>query len=373
MRQLLKRKRNLILLLLPISFLCLFWAKNSKEAAEQVFATHLYRYISIPVSRIFGVFPFSVAEIICYTGPVAVTILMVRFLIHMVKGRGNRPVIAVRALINVLCVVSILTALYLFGCGINYYRYPFSYYSNLEVKDSSKEELYELCTSLAVKANELRSELTTQDNEGVFSLSMSDRQLAKEAQKAYVNLSKEYPVLSGWYPAPKTIMLSRVFSRMEITGIFVPFTMESNVNVDISDYSIPSTMCHELAHLHGFMREDEANYIAYLACMASDSKELQYSGVMEALIIAGNALYGKDTEAYYNMSALYSDQVRLDLSANNRYWKQFENTTISVVAQKVNDSYLKANAQEDGVESYGRMVDLLLAKQRAEKAMNSVK
>ena len=55
-------------------------------------------------------------------------------------------------------------------------------------------------------------------------------------------------------------------SRTEITGIFIPFTMEANVNVDIPDYSLGSTMCHELAHLHGFIREDEANYISYLAC-----------------------------------------------------------------------------------------------------------
>lgn len=34
------------------------------------------------------------------------------------------------------------------------------------------------------------------------------------------------------------------------------------------------------------------------------------------------------------------------------------------MAAKVNDSYLKSNRQEDGVKSYGRMVDLLLADYR---------
>ena len=36
------------------------------------------------------------------------------------------------------------------------------------------------------------------------------------------------------------------------------------------------------------------------------------------------------------------------------------------IAFAANDTYLKANDQADGMRSYGRMVDLLLAEQRAE-------
>ncbi|MEI3307330.1 MAG: DUF3810 family protein [Eggerthella lenta] len=36
------------------------------------------------------------------------------------------------------------------------------------------------------------------------------------------------------------------------------------------------------------------------------------------------------------------------------------------VSNAANDTYLKANNQSDGMRSYGRMVDLLLAEQRAE-------
>ena len=68
---------------------------------------------------------------------------------------------------------------------------------------------------------------------------------------------------------------------------------EANVNVDVPRYTIAHTMCHELAHLRGFIREDEANYIAYLACMASGDPELMYSALAEALVYAGNALAGK--------------------------------------------------------------------------------
>ena len=60
---------------------------------------------------------------------------------------------------------------------------------------------------------------------------------------------------------------------------------------------------------------------------------------------------------------MLSDGVQRDLAANNAYWDQFEGP-IAQISSQVNDSYLKANQQEDGVKSYGKMVDLLLADYR---------
>ena len=57
-----------------------------------------------------------------------------------------------------------------------------------------------------------------------------------------------------------------------------------------------------------------------------------------------------------------------DLAAHRAYWKQFEGP-VSDLGSSVNDAYLKANRQQDGVQSYGRMVDLLLAEYRQEKSI----
>ena len=153
-------------------------------------------------------------------------------------------------------------------------------------------------------------------------------------------------------------------SWCSITGVFFPFTFEANVNTDVPDYSIPSTMCHELSHLRGFMREDEANFIGYLACCRSENTQLQYSGYMLAFIHVNNALYAADTERAGNIYAQLDSGVQRDLAANNAYWKQFEVLRRRFPPRSM-IAYLKANRQEEGVKSYGRMVDLLLAEQRA--------
>ena len=120
--------------------------------------------------------------------------------------------------------------------------------------------------------------------------------------------------------------------------------------------------------MRGYMREDEANFIAFLACRASDFPEFQYSGAMLAFIHANNALFSIDRDLGSETYAMLSEGVKRDLAANSRYWKQFEGP-VAEASEAVNDTYLKANRQEDGVKSYGRMVDLLLADYRFRKEM----
>lgn len=364
----LKYKRVYLLGLIPISLLFIYLAKHSPFFAEIIYAKHIYRWLSQIISTITGILPFSLAEMMIIAIPVLFLVLLIRFIIIFVAEKEKRRDTVLRALLNTLCTGSVVLFLFTILAGINYYRYPFSSYSELIIQASSLEELYMLTDDLVQEANELRQQIAQTDEEGVFDLSISYYQLAKEADLAFELLAEEYPILGGYYGAPKPVLLSELMSRTEITGIFIPFTMEANVNVHVPDYSIPATMLHELAHLRGFMREDEANFLSYLAGMKSDNVEIRYSCTMLALTIAGNALYNQDYDLYAQIRKQYSEDVLKDIRANSSYWQQYEDTVVSTISKKVNDTYLKANAQTDGVKSYGRMLDLLLAKYRKEQA-----
>lgn len=365
-KRLVTLRRIWLLLFFPISIFILSIGKKSMWIAEEIFAKRVFKVVSQGIALITGWMPFSLAEVIIVTGPVVLNLVLIIFIVRLIVSKRDVKFRIWKAILNILCILSVAFFIYTIGCGINYYRRPVATYLGLSVEPSSEKELYDLCISLAKRANETREQIASIDENGIYKRSMGISDLAEETRLAYKKLAKEYSIFSGWYPRPKPVYFSRMMSRMEITGIFIPFTMEANVNVDISDYSIASTMCHELAHLHGFIREDEANYIAYLACVKSGNEELAYSGLLEALIISGNALYDKNRELYYEVRNTYSEGVNADLNANSLYWKQFENTTVSITANKINDTYLKANNQVDGVQSYGRMVDLLLAEFRAQ-------
>ena len=68
---------------------------------------------------------------------------------------------------------------------------------------------------------------------------------------------------------------------------------------------------------------------------------------------------------YIELTNQLCEAAREDLDANSEFWNRYE-SKVSEVATQMNDTYLKMNSQTDGVQSYGRMVDLMLSYQRLE-------
>lgn len=342
------------LVLLALSFLLLYITRENAEFTEKVFARGIYRYYAIIWSSVTQWIPFSLMELGIVLAPFLAIFLIIWFILHRNRWRTY--------LLAAWWIGSFLFFWLTCTCNVNYNRYSFAQIAGLTVQDSGTQELYRLCMRLADEANGLRGQLTKEDEDGAMELTeASVRELSKTARAAYASMNEEYGVFDYRTANTKPIFFSRLMSYTDLVGVYCPITMETNVNTDVADYSIPSSMCHELAHFYGFMREDEANFIGYLACMKSDSVEFRYSGTLLALIHAGNQLAEVDMEAYNQLWTTYSEGVIRDLKQNSEYWEQFKDSVVREVSTNVNDAYLKANNQSDGVRSYGRMVDLLLA------------
>ena len=358
-------RRLWLLLLFPAGALLSAFAGHRPDFAEW-YAAGPYSALSLAVNRATGLVPFSIGELLVYALCAFLLFRIVSLAVGLIRGKGTRAARAVRFAANLAVFASAAYFLFVVDCGINYSRLPFAETCGLTVRPSSTAELQELCASLAGDLNRLRPGLAT-DGRDVMKLRQGDlRAVAREAARNYDKISGDDPLLRQGYGEPKPVLLSRLMSRCDITGMFFPFTFEANVNTDVPEYTIPATMCHELTHLRGYMREDEANFVGYLVCRKSGDPDFQYSGDMLAFTFASNALFSADAEAANRIFAGLGDGVRRDLAFNSAYWKQFEGP-VAQVSDRVNDRYLKANNQDDGIRSYGRMVDLLLADQRAKK------
>lgn len=132
----------------------------------------------------------------------------------------------------------------------------------------------------------------------------------------------------------------------------------------LPDVSLPFVMAHEMAHQRGTAREDEANFWAYLACRETGLAAARYSGALHAFGIAHNALLRADPDSARAILALLDHGPRADRAAIREFWRRYEGRA-SEVASRVNDSYLKVNAQRTGVASYGLAVEFLLSLERA--------
>lgn len=358
-----KEKRHgwlkyLWLLFIPAALALVYFASKNASFAEW-YATNFYKWISLGADFVTALVPISIAELLIILFALWAVIYIVKYIVKMIRGRSPRLRTTVRFFVNPILLAGVLLFVFVSNAGINYYREPFAKSAGLAVTKYSEQQLTELCYYLAGQANGLRKELK-EDKQGVMKLSGTADETAQKAKKAYDTMQKKYPTLTQGYGGTKQLYFSHFLSYTKITGFFFPFTMEANINSDVSDYMIPSTMCHELSHLRGYMREDEANFISYLVCMQSGDKELQYSGTMLAFVHAGGALSSQDRAIYTEVFRTLDEAVQRDIRANNEYWAQFEGP-VAETASTINDAYLKANSQKEGVRSYGKMTDLLLA------------
>ena len=324
----------------------LLMAARCLPGFSQWYVTKIYPLLVGSIGRLSGMVLFSIVEVILY---ILIVIIIAMVIITFRKKQFYN------LFANIFIIASVLFFLYCSNCGVNYYRTSFADNQGYDAGSYSVEELKETCEWLTGKVNDW-AVCVNRDDEGVMYLSVNEQE---EAVKVMNNLGEIYPELAGYYPRPKALYNHWILSVQQLSGIYSPFTVEANYNGQMTDYNIPLTVCHELSHLKGFMQEEEANFIAFLACLQSEEADFQYGGYLLGWIHCMNLLYRTEYEAWEEIRAELSCKVEYDLKANSAFWDKYDGA-VAEVADRINDTYLKANGQKDGVKSYGRMADLIV-------------
>ena len=338
--------------LLGLAGILALLARSAAGFSDWYYET-VYSLLVSTIGRLMGAAPFSVVEVLLYLLILWVIVSAGRVVWKLIRreNAGLRDFVG-----KVFVLVAALLFIYMACCGVNYYRTSFSESTGIHVDFYTSGELAAVCMDLTSEVNNLAGQVE-RDETGVM---VYDSDMKAEAVNAMINLAEDYPELKGYYPKPKMLLVPQILSVQKVTGIYSPFTIEANCNGDMTDYNVPFTACHELSHLRGFMREEEANFIAWLACRESERVDFQYSGSLRGWISCMNVLYRSDYNAWAQIRVRLNPLVEADLSANRAYWAKFEGP-VADAAQAVNDNYLKANGQSDGIQSYGRMSDLIVA------------
>ncbi len=330
------------------------------------YANRIFPKISCIFSFVWGWVPFSVGEVMIALAILLTLVGLIAWIVCMVIRHGKRW--------NSTCfwgriagwLLTLILVTETCNCFILYHATPFSE-AYFDVREYTGQELLTLYTDLLETANEL-SEQVARDADGNFVL---QDDLYETAQAAMQTLGDTYPIFQGNYPQPKAIHASYLMSLMRLDGIYFPFSLEANYNDDMLDINLPDTVCHELTHLRGRLREDEAGFLAFLACIESDSIDFQYSGVIAALEYIQNALVTRDISGKENAMAQRSDGVLQDMFAflPENYWEEKQETvpvlvateTVQAISDTAIDTTLKLNGIDDGKQSYSEFVTLLLA------------
>ena len=387
--------------------------------SSEAFCDWYIRYV-FPVwvntyGRLTGLFLFSVGEWLIVAGVflvIAAVILMIasafRWIIRRCRARHvdkqdecssashvTRPsVTRGRGRFDKFCcgfytffawVLLAILVLMTLNCTILYHATPFSekYFATEKATDDVNEntdtgniaetekstytlrDLTALRNMLVEKCNELSGQMQRTENGEII----YEGNMRKKAISDMQALGETYDALQGFYPMPKPLYFSDFVSQQYMLGYYFPFSMEANYNKVAYVTNLPVTMCHELAHLKGYIQEDEANFIGFLACISSDDLLFQYSGYLSVLNYVNNDFYeaiGEDYERYMAEVQIdrqvYEDAVFVRKEDWDRIEKEavVDTEVVDAVSTGFVETSLKLNGVDDGMVAYSRVVGLLL-------------
>ncbi|MBO3444169.1 DUF3810 domain-containing protein [Clostridium sp. CCUG 7971] len=363
-----KKYKLFSLLLLPLALLLNYIASKYPELIETYYSLSINKFMIQTLSKISGIFPFSTYEITIYLIIFIVLIFIVQLLYMLFKNSVKLKSFLVNSLLNLLSILSVAYFLFIVLWGLNYNRLPLSTTlinkynldkgKNIYQINYNNEDLINLYKFLIEKTNETRK-LVLEDSNGIMKNNSDYKSLMSRAQLGYIKLSDIIPNADSSYSKPKYVISSNLMCYTGITGIYFPFTGDANVNIAVPDMYIPSTTLHEMAHQRGYASEDEANFIGYLASINHPDIDFNYSGYILALNHTASTLSKVDSNTLVELNKTISSDVKKDLINNNNFWKKYEGK-VEKVSNDFNNAYLKSNGIEEGVQNYGKMVELLL-------------
>ena len=348
-------KKLHIWLLADLVLLGAFLLARHQKAWMNALADHVTTPLKTALGRLWGAVPFSVMEVL-YTLAVEVAIGYILWsVISVVRSKGRRGRRAYGAALGSACAALTVYLLFCLLCGVHCWAGSFPDKSGIHEEAVSLEVLTAVTAWFADRLAET-ADAVPRDEDGLFAASTED--ILADYASVYDGAEALFPFLEFESQPPKAMFYSKFISAMNFTGVYCPFTGETNLNVDAPACLLPATVAHELAHQRGIASEQECNFLAVLASTTCGDPVYAYSGWLMGYIHLGNALYDADREAWSAIRDNLPETVLTDLRDNNAYWAQYKGAA-SVAGQKVYDTVLKAYGDADGIRSYGTVVDLL--------------
>lgn len=334
------------------------------DIVEKYYSRWIYRFFSGVGSKYFNLFHFSCSEILFYSCLIFGAFLVVLLFKNLFKKQFLH---LLRLIAFTLSICSIGYFLFVLMWGLNYNRQPIEKSLRYRTGSTTAKELSEILSKETSAINSLCDKINFDQN-GHSYYAGGFEKISIRVNAGYVALANKGGAFSELFygsagARPKGILASKLLSYFGVEGVFVPFTYEPNVDNDLPEFVLPFDAAHETAHLMGFAREQEANFVAYLANTANTDTYFQYSAHLEAYIYLSNALYETDATVLKKISPRLDSRAMHDLEYYNNYINA-HNGKVADISNKINDSYLKMQGQQ-GVITYDMFVILLADKYRS--------
>ena len=205
----------------------------------------------------------------------------------------------------------------LFGCiyivfnifwGINYDRKGIAYQLKLSNLQYDSADLKMMQTILLQKVNSTRMAVTRHH---IYFPSKDE--IIRKVVESYHDAQKKYPFLQYKINSVKASMYGLPGDYLGFTGYYNPFTGEAQINTTVPPFLQPYIATHEMAHQLGYAKENEANFVGYLAAINSPDTLFHYSTYLDLYMYTNREVYYFDSTCSKNSLKQLNPLVRKDL------------------------------------------------------------
>jgi cytochrome b561 len=348
------KKNQVIVAVLLVAAAGIKAYSGNAERVENGYATGLYPKIATVLRWLLGWLPFSIGDILY--GLFVIWILWK-------LGKGIKTIINKKATWRGLlwrcckiAVVCLLIYVVFNGFwGINYNRKGIAHQLGLKMENYTTQELKDINALLVGKVN--RAKQTIIETNTPYHTSS---ELFNEVQKCYTIIDSAYPFLKYNNASIKSSLWGWLGNYVGFTGYYNPFTGEAQVNTTVPKFLQPFTACHEVAHQLGYAKENEANFVGYLAASASANQQFQYSVYLDIFLYSNRNLYNTDSSSATQFAKQLLPQVKNDIAAW-RLFNQKHKNPIEPVIRWLYGKYLQSNEQPQGVLTYDAVTGFIIA------------
>lgn len=252
---------------------------------------------------------------------------------------------------SLISFTSFLVFWFMMLWGFNYARAPFNTQMNIKTLQLDSISLKSELITAANEAIACRQKLT---NDTLFNATIST-DFEDKIRYDISNFLNKNGFPNGGNLRGRQLINGFLF-RFGISGIYMPFVGESNIDNAIYPLEKPFTMAHEMAHGYGWTEEATANFIAYLTCIHSDDLLTQYSGYLSYFRYAASNYRRLNPDDYKAFRSQLPKGIVKDLEAIN---KRIQEYPTWFETDKMNNAFLKAQGVKEGTASYSRVVTLV--------------
>lgn len=343
---------------LILGALAVLWTLFPPPAAwvERVYSQGLYPLIAAVLIPITGAAPLPLAGILLILLPLLLIFLLAR---SWRRREGKKRHWFGRWLLRLASVMALGYALFLFLWGANYQREPVE--AQLELTSEVLDE--------PIRAPELRTLA-----ESLLDVVLENAGAERDGARAEASLRRAVQDVVAALNQGRTPTLPAGSKRLpagllltfgNASGMVSPLTLEAFVDGGLPEYRYLATSAHELAHLAGYAVEADTDLISAIAGLRADDAYARYAMGLRFFRQVSRQLPSNARRTLY---ARLPDEALRDIAETLSAFEQFTPPPIVATVQvAVYDTYLRTQGMEEGIEDYGRVVNLLIYAQRGGK------